>query len=66
MRVLVTGASGQIGSYVLEGFADKHDTAGVDLQPCSIKDLKDLVVQGDLRNYEFVRKIAKDVKMWML
>jgi len=66
MKILVTGASGQIGSYVLEGFADKHDTAGVDLKPCSIKDLKDLVVQGDLRNYEFVRKIAKDVKMWML
>ena len=61
MKILVTGASGQIGSYVLERFADKHDTAGVDLKPCPIKDLKDLVVQGDLRNYEFVRKIVKDV-----
>ena len=61
MKVLVTGASGQIGSYVLERFADKHDAAGVDLKPCPIKDLKDLVVQGDLRSYEFVEKVVKDV-----
>ena len=61
MKVLVTGASGQIGSYVLERFVDKCDAVGVDLKPCPIKDLKDLVVQGDLRNYEFVRKIVKDV-----
>ena len=61
MRILITGASGQIGSYVLERFADKHDTAGVDLKPCLIKDLKDLVVRGDLRDYEFVREIVKDV-----
>ncbi len=61
MKILITGASGQIGSYVLERFADKHDTAGVDLKPCPIEDLKDLVVQGDLRSYEFVKKVVKDV-----
>ena len=61
MKILITGASGQIGSYVLERFADKHNAAGVDLKPCPIEDLKDLVVQGDLRNYEFVRNAVKDV-----
>ncbi len=60
MKILVTGASGQVGSYVLERFADKCDAAGVDLRHCPIKDLKDLVVQGDLRSYEFVRKVVKD------
>jgi len=61
MKILVTGASGQIGSYVLERFADKYDTVGVDLKPCPIEDFKDLVIQGDLRNFEFVKRIVKDV-----
>ncbi len=33
MKVLITGTSGKIGSYVLERFADKYDVAGVDLKP---------------------------------
>ncbi|RLI78675.1 epimerase [Archaeoglobales archaeon] len=61
MKVLVTGASGQIGSYVLENFADKFETLGVDLNPCPVRELRDLVIQGDLRDYGFVQRIAKDV-----
>ncbi len=61
MNILVTGASGRIGSYVLGRFADECNAVGVDLKPCPIKDLKDLVVQGDLRNYEFVREIVRGV-----
>ena len=60
MKILITGASGQIGSYVLERFVDRCDVIGIDLKPCPIKDLKDLV-QGDLRNYEFVREIVRDI-----
>ena len=59
--MLITGASGQIGSYVLERFADKEETIGVDLKPCPIIDLRDLVVLGDLRDYEFIKEIVKDV-----
>ena len=61
MRVLITGASGQIGSYVLERFVDKYDPIGIDLKPCQIRDLRDLIVRGDLRDYEFVKRIVKDV-----
>ncbi len=61
MKILITGASGQIGSYVLERFVDKHEAIGVDLKPCPIRDLRDLVFQGDLRDYKFVREIIKDV-----
>ncbi|AGK60094.1 Nucleoside-diphosphate-sugar epimerase [Archaeoglobus sulfaticallidus PM70-1] len=61
MKILVTGASGQIGSYVLERFVDNCDAIGVDLRRCPIKDLRDLVLQGDLRNCEFVRKVVRDM-----
>jgi len=60
MKLLVTGASGQIGSYVLEKLIDKYEAIGVDLKSCQIKDLKDLVIQDDLRDYKFVQKIVKD------
>ncbi len=61
MKVLITGASGQIGSYVLERFADKYNAVGADLKPYPIKDLKDLVILGDLRDYEFVRRLVRDI-----
>ena len=57
MRVLVTGAAGQIGSHVLRKFSDKHDVIGVDLKPLPGFDL----VLGDLRDPEFVKDIIKDV-----
>jgi UDP-glucose 4-epimerase len=38
---------------------DKYDAVGVDLKPCPIKDLS--VIQGDLRDYEFVKEIVRDV-----
>ena len=56
MKILITGASGQIGSYVLETFEDRWDVVGVDLKPHM-----DKVVQGDLRDYKFVERVVKDV-----
>jgi len=61
MKILITGASGQIGSYTIEHFADKHEVIGVDLKPFRFGDLKDLIMQGDLRDYRLVEKIVKDV-----
>ncbi len=60
--VLVTGASGQIGSYVLELLSRKYEVIGVDLKPYPFnEEFKDLVKIGDLRSYEFVKNIVKDV-----
>ncbi|MDK2877242.1 MAG: UDP-glucose 4-epimerase [Archaeoglobaceae archaeon] len=61
MKIFVSGASGQIGSYVLESFAKKHDVVGFDLRPYPFKDLDHLVIKGDLRDYRLVRDALKDV-----
>lgn len=45
--ILVTGASGQIGSYVLEEFLRRHDVVGLDLKRYPFdKEFEDLVIQG--------------------
>lgn len=61
VKYLVTGASGQIGSYVLERLLDKAEAIGVDLRPSGIKEINDFIILGDLRSREFVEKIVKDV-----
>jgi len=61
MKILITGASGQIGSYVLECFAGKYEVIGVDLKPSSIRELNDLIVIGDLKDFKFVRNIVRDI-----
>ncbi|HEC96192.1 MAG TPA: NAD-dependent epimerase/dehydratase family protein [Euryarchaeota archaeon] len=60
-KYLVTGASGQIGSYVLERLLDRAEVIGVDLRPSGIKEINDFIILGDLRSREFVEKIVKDV-----
>ena len=62
MKVLVTGASGQIGSYVLELIAKKYEVIGVDLKPYPFnEEYRELVITGDLRSFRFVQSIVKDV-----
>lgn len=58
--ILVTGASGQIGSYVFESLADREEVIGVDLKECPVKDLRAFFVLGDLRDEEIARKLVKD------
>jgi len=60
-KYLITGASGQIGSYVLERFLDRAEVIGIDLKPPRIKELNDFIIIGDLRSREFVENIVKDV-----
>ena len=62
MKVLITGASGQIGSYVLEMLDKKYEVIGVDLKPYPFnEEFRELVMTGDLRSSKFVRNLVKGV-----
>lgn len=50
MKVLVTGSSGQLGSYICELMADEREVTGLDIVPSSVPSTRDLTVLGDIRN----------------
>ena len=56
MRILVTGSSGLIGSYVFEKLRDKHEVFGLDLKPS----LHTTII-GDIRDYDLVEKIVGSI-----
>lgn len=59
MKIVVTGALGQIGSYVFENLKDKHKTVGIDLKKSKNVDS---FIQGDLRDYDFVENVIRKCK----
>lgn len=61
MRVLVTGSSGQLGSYLCELLMRRHEVVGLDirLQPYAV--LKQLSALGDIRQPEDVRRALRGV-----
>ncbi len=50
MKVLVTGSSGQLGSYICEHLAGAHEVSGLDIVPSPYASTRDLTVPGDIRN----------------
>lgn len=47
-RILVTGSSGQLGSYMCELLMKKHDVIGFDLRPQPYRDLQSISIVGDI------------------
>jgi len=48
MKILVTGGSGQLGSYLLEELGDGHDVRSIDIRTPSIEDNRRLVSNVDI------------------
>jgi len=48
MRVFVTGASGQLGSFLLDQLQDRHEVLGVDVVPSPFEAHRDVVEKGDV------------------
>ncbi|UCE92312.1 MAG: NAD-dependent epimerase/dehydratase family protein [Methanobacteriota archaeon] len=61
MRVLVTGSSGQLGSYVCEHMYDGHDVLGFDLLLGRVEGLESII--GDVRRRADVREAVAGVEV---
>jgi UDP-glucose 4-epimerase len=59
LKVLVTGSSGQLGSYICELLAGEHEVSGMDIRPAVIEGLRHL--DGDIRRPGDVRKAVKGI-----
>jgi UDP-glucose 4-epimerase len=59
MKVLVTGSSGQLGSYVSELLAGRHEVLGMDIRPAVVPGLRSL--EGDIRRPGDVRGAVSGV-----
>jgi len=57
MKIVITGSSGQVGSYLLEHFSKKHEVVGLDSKPCPYSGISDktrvvdISSNADLREY---------------
>ena len=58
MRILITGAAGQIGTNLTRGLKDRHQLRGLDLVPMS--ELEDTVV-GNVADFDTVFEASKDM-----
>ena len=61
-KVLVTGSSGQLGSYLCELLARDRDVVGLDVRPQPIRALRPLCIVGDITEGRDVRKALKGVE----
>lgn len=62
MRVLVTGSSGQLGSYVCELLAKGHKVTGLDIRRQPYVSLRAISATGDIRKPEDVSAALKGVE----
>lgn len=62
MNVLVTGSSGQLGSYVCEALMPDNEVVGLDIRPQPYQNLKAISVQGDVTEPADVRSALKGTK----
>jgi len=62
MKVLVTGSSGQLGSYVCELLSKDHSVTGLDIRDQTYASLKSVSVKGDIRRPEDLTRYLRGVE----
>ena len=57
MKILVTGAAGQLGSYLVEHLSKEHEVTGLDIQESKFE-TKDFI-KGDIKDYRLAMDTCK-------
>lgn len=60
MEILITGSAGQLGSYLVERFADKYEVVGIDKAVPKFPIPKRLTVIGDILDHDLIKKLIID------
>ena len=58
MKILVTGAAGQLGSYLVERLSVEHEVTGLDLR--APEPQQETFVKGDIKDYKLAMNLCKD------
>jgi len=60
-KILITGSSGQVGSYLVEHFSERYDVIGLDIKNSGISEVDTLTIRGDIRDKNVVNKVVNKV-----
>jgi UDP-glucose 4-epimerase len=61
MKILVTGAAGQLGSYLAEHLSKEHEVVALDINQSGNPIGKSEFVQGDVNDYRLAMRLCKNV-----
>ena len=60
-KILITGSSGQVGSYLVEKLIKNYNVTGADIKKSNIDLVNKVTRIGDIKNKGFVEDITKDI-----
>ncbi|MCK4758041.1 MAG: NAD-dependent epimerase/dehydratase family protein [Thermoplasmata archaeon] len=62
MKILITGARGQLGSYLMDELSGQHEIIGIDIKkPDPAADPGAHILHGDIKDYQLMMEQTKDV-----
>lgn len=65
MKIVVTGSSGQLGSYLVEHFSRENEVVGFDVLECPYPDIASLTARADVVDHPALGELIRDAD-WII